>query len=457
MTSANNLPDWHEHDPVQEPGTPITERVAARAFGEVFGDRLAYCHDHGKWFEYDGNTWRICRMPVAFNYAAELIDKIGRDSPSGPAMQKARFCASVETYAKASPVFRRGAEYWDRDPMLLGTPGGTVDLRTGKLRPSMQSDCITKSTAVPPDVFEDCPAWHNFLDQATAGDEGMQRYLQQICGYSLTGLTSEQALFFIYGGGGNGKGVFINTVQQVMGEYAKTAAMETFAARKGSSHPTELAMLRGARMVTASETEEGAAWAEARIKQLTGGDLITARFMRQDFFEFMPQFTLIIVGNHKPALRTVDDAMRRRFNIIPFTIKPKKPDPKLTEKLKDEWPAILRWMINGALDWQINGLVRPQSVVDATAEYFDDQNSFQQWIDQECSVDLDNPHCYERAPVLFESWVRFAKAQAVEVGDIKSFKPAMIRAGFDHKRYNYGRFFIGIRLKSSPDSENPTR
>ena len=154
----------------------------------------------------------------------------------------------------------------------------------------------------------------------------LQRFLQQMAGYCLTGDISEHALFFVYGTGGNGKGVFLNTVAGILGDYAATAAMDTFTASQGDRHPTDLAMLRGARLVTAAETEEGRAWAESRIKQLTGGDPITARFMRQDFFTFQPAFKLVIVGNHKPVLRNVDEAARRRFNIIPFTRKPPKPD-----------------------------------------------------------------------------------------------------------------------------------
>jgi putative DNA primase/helicase len=174
-----------------------------------------------------------------------------------------------------------------------------------------------------------------FLHETTSGDEGLIRFLA---------------------------------------DYAQTAAMDTFTASKGDRHPTDLAMLRGARLVTASETEEGRAWAESRIKQMTGGDPVTARFMRQDFFTYQPQFKLMIVGNHKPVLQNVDDAARRRFNLVPFTRKPERPDRELEGKLKAEWPGILRWMIDGCLDWLQNGLVRPAAVQAATAAYFDEQD-----------------------------------------------------------------------------------
>src|SRR5262249_46311790 len=153
------------------------------------------------------------------------------------------------------------------------------------------------------------------------------------------------------------------------------------------------------RLVTASETEKGHAWAEAKIKALTGRDRIAARFMRQDFFEYVPQFKLIVVGNHKPTLANVDDAIRRRVHIIPFIRKPTIPDANLEEKLRAEWPMILRWMIDGCLDWQRNGLVRPETVTATTDAYFEDQDLLGQWIDQKC--ESDNPHKWETVAALF--------------------------------------------------------
>ena len=171
-----------------------------------------------------------------------------------------------------------------------------------------------------------------------------------------------------------------------MGDYATTSAMETFTEAKGDRHPTDVAMLRGARLVTASETEEGKYWAESRIKQLTGGDKVSARFMRQDYFQFLPMFKLLIIGNHQPVLRNVDDAAKRRFNIIPFVYQPEVVDRELGEKLKSEYSAILRWMIEGCLDWQENGLVRPEVVDRSTQAYFEDQDFFGQWISEKCEV-----------------------------------------------------------------------
>ncbi len=179
-------------------------------------------------------------------------------------------------------------------------------------------DYVTKMTAVAP--RGDCPTFLAFLHRVMNGDQSLIAYLRRVLGYALTGVTNEHALFFAYGTGANGKSVLMSTTAGIMGDYHRTAPIETFTATHVDRHPTDLAMLRGARLVTATETEEGRRWAESRIKTLTGGDPVSARFMRQDFFEYTPAFKLVIAGNHKPGLRSVDEAIRRRFHLIPFGV-----------------------------------------------------------------------------------------------------------------------------------------
>jgi putative DNA primase/helicase len=248
--------------------------------------------------------------------------------------------------------------------------------------------------------------WLKFLKETTGDDQLLVGFLQRWFGYCLTGITREHALLFVHGDGGNGKGVAMNTVFSIMGDYAASAAMDSFVVTRGDKHTTDLAMLAGARMVMTSEVEEGQTWAEARIKALTGGDPITARFMRQDNFTFVPQFKLTISGNHKPALKTVDNSTRRRFNIVPFVRKPPKPDANLPENLKVEWPGILRWMIDGCLDWQQLGLNPPPVVTEATTDYFEAQNYFGRWLDERCILHTG----LESKPVVllhsFQDWCR---------------------------------------------------
>ena len=231
----------------------------------------------------------------------------------------------------------------------------TYDLRTGVGRTPDPLDYITKKTAcccAPPGTPH--PLWDGFLDRVTNHDTELQTFLQRWCGYCSTGFTWEHVFAFLYGSGANGKSTFVNTIRAILGTYATVADTSTFLATKSERHPTDLAKLHGARLVVAIETQKGRRWDETKIKAITGGDKITARFMRQDFFDFTPKFKLMICGNHKPQLTSVDEAMRRRLLLVPFTVQIPKDerDPKLTDKLKAEWPAILRWMIDGCLEWQ---------------------------------------------------------------------------------------------------------
>jgi putative DNA primase/helicase len=254
----------------------------------------------------------------------------------------------------------------------------------------------------------------------------------------------------VYGPGGTGKTTFLNVMSGILNDYAKTAAMEMFVISRFASHPTELAMLRGARLVTAAETEEGRIWAESRIKQLTGGDPVTARFMRQDFFTYQPTYKLMIAGNHEPALARVDDATRRRFNIIPFIRKPKKTDKELLEKLRPEWPGILRWMIDGCLAWQRDGLAPPETVRAATADYFDNQDLFAQWVEEECEACPGDASICDTSTNLFTSWSTFARAAGDHPGTRKSFARLLERRGFVPYRQHGGvRAWRGIRVRPS--------
>lgn len=427
----------------------ITEDSAALQFVEKYGKELRYCHSTGSWFRWNDRTWVRDNTHLAFHWARELARKLAQDGDkrSRYITSKTSFAAGVERYAKSDPAVAVTVDHWDRDPLQLGTSGGTVDLRTGQLGPARPEDGITKTTAVAP-AKSGCPRWESFLAETTGDDTELISFLQQWCGYSLTGLTQEHSLVFVHGPGGNGKTVFLNTVAYVMRDYAATAAMETFTNSAGDKHPTDLAMLRGARLVTASETEEGKAWAETRIKQMTGGDPITARFMRRDFFTYKPNFKLMIIGNHKPVLKNVDDAARRRFLIVPFERKPESPDKELEQRLAAEAPAILHWMIQGCIEWQASGLIKPASVLSATEEYFSDQDLFAHWLAEECDCEPGNMEKSEKSSTLFKAWREYAVAAGNSPGSQQSFKDQMSRHGFKFYRGRRAREFFGISLRS---------
>jgi putative DNA primase/helicase len=271
----------------------------------------------GEWLVWDGTCWRMDETRRVFTMARQLCRETAAEATS-PIERKriasAKTRAAVVSLAGEDTRLVATTSQWDADPWLLNTPDGVVDLHTGTLRPHQITDYMTKQTAVSPEPKCPTPLWTKFMGEVTCGDEELQTYLQRIAGYCLTGVTIEQELYFLYGSGNNGKGVWVRAVSGVLGDYHETSSIETFTVSHAERHPTELAKLQGARLVTAAETEQGRRWAEAHIKEITGGDPIDARFMRQDFFTYTPLFKLLLSGNHMPKLRTVNKANAQRPN-----------------------------------------------------------------------------------------------------------------------------------------------
>jgi putative DNA primase/helicase len=419
----------------------------AEQFASEHADDLRYVAVWGRWFEWEGRRWRADDTLRAYDLARALCRKVANviaDTRESVKIASAQKVAAVERMAKADRRIAATVEQWDLDPWLLNTPTGVMDLRTGAMRSADPADYMTKITAAAPGG--DCPTWLAFLHRITAGDGELIAFIQRMLGYALTGTTREHAMFFGYGTGANGKSVLLSTVSGILGNYHTTAPIETFTASAQERHPTDLAGLRGARLVTATETEEGRRWAESKIKALTGGDKISARFMRQDFFEFTPSFKLMIAGNHKPGLRSVDEAIRRRIHLIPFTvtIPPAERDHTLTDKLRTEWPGILAWMIAGCLKWQAEGLQPPKAVRDATTHYLDAEDALGAWLDERCERD---PAAWTARDDLFRSWSMWATAAGEFVGSSRKFLSALETRGFEDARQNNRRGFRGLRLR----------
>ncbi|TMS59842.1 hypothetical protein MW7_000385 [Imbroritus primus] len=429
-----------------------TEDALALAFTRRYHRDWRYVAGWGRWLVWDGHRWRTEDTLAATDLIRSVCRQtaVRADNPKVAAkLASSGTVSGVERLARADRRHAATTVEWDADPWLLNTPGGVVDLRTGRKRSHERADRMTKITTATPGG--DCPTWWQFIDEVTGGDKELQAYLQRMVGYALTGSTQEHALFFLYGTGANGKSVFVNTLATILGDYATNAPMDTFMETRTDRHPTDMAGLRGARFVAAIETEQGRRWAESKVKNLTGGDKISARFMRQDFFEFFPQFKLFVAGNHKPAIRNIDEAMKRRLHLIPFTITvpPERRDKHLQQKLLAERDGILAWAVQGCLDWQGHGrLDPPQRVVEATEEYFEAEDALGRWLDERC---VREPNAKSLTAELFNDWKQWAEAAGEFIGAQRRFSDLLITRGLEKWRNGMGvRGFQGIGLKHPP-------
>ena len=444
------------HD-IADPGEPVigadesvwgTEDALALAFTRRYHRDWRYVAAWGRWLVWDGRRWRneetlaatdlirgVCRHAALQADNPKLAAKLATSGTVG----------GVERLARADRRHAATTAEWDADPWLLNTPGGVVDLRTGRMRAHDRADRMTKITTATPGG--DCPTWRRFLAEVTGGDADLQAYLQRVSGYCLTGSTQEHALFFLYGTGANGKSVFVNTLATILGDYAASAPMDTFMETRSDRHPTDMAGLRGARFVSSIETEQGRRWNESKVKAITGGDKVSARFMRQDFFEYTPQFKLVIAGNHKPAIRNVDEAMKRRLHLIPFTvtIPPERRDAGLTDKLLAERDGILAWAVQGCLAWQREGLRPPASVVSATAEYFDEEDAVGDFLDEEAQR---HPQARVAVADVFQRWQDWAGRRGEYVGTSRWLAQQLANRGFERTRIHGGvKALAGLSLK----------
>ena len=440
-----------DSDPVVSSDESVwgTEDALALSFTRRYHRDWRYVAGWGKWLVWDGQRWRTEDTLAA----TDLIRSVCRqtalraDNPRvATKLASAGTVSGVERLARADRRHAATTDEWDADPWLLNTQGGVLDLKTGRMRPHERTDRMTKITTATPGG--DCQTWRQFIDEVTGGDKELEFYLQRMVGYALTGSTQEHALFFLYGTGANGKSVFVNTLATILGDYATNAPMDTFMETRTDRHPTDMAGLRGARFVAAIETEQGKRWAESKLKNLTGGDKISARFMRQDFFEFFPQFKLFVAGNHKPAIRNIDEAMKRRLHLIPFTITvpPERRDKNLQQKLLAERDGILAWAVQGCLDWQRHGRLKPpQRVVDATEEYFEAEDALGRWLDERCVRET----CAKSLTAeLFNDWKQWAEAAGEFVGAQRRFSDQLITRGLEKWRNGMGvRGCQGIGLK----------
>ncbi|MCW3784570.1 phage/plasmid primase, P4 family [Defluviimonas salinarum] len=426
-----------------------SEDALAAEFVRAQGENWRHVASWGAWFAWNGTQWRpddtgavreavrlVCRAAAAEAEGASQARRLASD----------KTITAVLRIASSDPRVAARPEDWDSHPMLINTPSGHVDLRSGEVRDHERTRLISQMTSAAPK--RGCPRWETFLDEVLGGNGELKAYLKRFCGYCLTGSTREQVFVFLHGQGANGKSVFLQTISALLGTYASTATLDTFMASRTDRHLTELAGLRGARLVLVPETEAGRAWAEGRIKSVTGGERVRANFMRQNHFEFTPQFKLIVAGNHRPELRRTGEAMRRRLHLVPFTvtIPPERRDKRLAEKLLDEAEGILGWMIEGCLEWQRGGLNPPASVTSAVDDYLEDEDVVGQWIAEQCVTGSAHR---ATASDLYLSWSRWAECAGYDRGSQKVLGAQLRERGFSPAKVGSTRGWLGIKLRHS--------
>jgi len=427
----------------------LSDDALAAAFVAEYGKDWRHVGAWGVWFHWTGCRWQRDEK----SFVRETVRQVCRSASAatgGPS--EARRIASDKTIAAvlrvlaADPLIATAPSEWDAHPMLLNTPSGIIDLESGDILPHDRRYLISQMTLARHDTG--CPRWMRFLDEVTDGDQDLVEYLARLAGYCLTGQTREQMFAFIHGPGGNGKSVFVQTIAAALGDYTATATLDTFMASPSARHLTELAGLRAARLVIVPETEGGRSWAEGRIKTVTGGEKVRANFMHRDYFEYAPQFKLVVMGNHRPALTQVNEGMRRRLHLIPFdvTFSEERRDRDIENVLLAEIDGIFGWMLAGCADWLRRGLMPPARVKDEAAEYFASEDLIGQWIETTC-VCGGTERATSRA--LFASWKAWADAEGHVEGSLRALGEALRARGFKSTKVGprRDRGWTGIGLR----------
>ncbi len=406
------------------------------------GNDLRYVHSFGRYLVYDGTRYSVDDTGEVRRRAKNTVRGIYGEAPHTPdeATRKAIAQHAMRSEAKnrIDAMIDLGKDevpvtpaQLDADPWKLNVLNGTVDLKTGERLPHNRGDLITKLAPVEYDPEAKAPVFEEFLEKVLP-IEALRKFVQRAIGYSLTGDVSEQVLFFLHGSGANGKTTLMNAFLGLSGDYGMQAAPDLLVA-KGTTHPTELADLFGARFVASTEVEDRRRLAENLVKQLTGGDRIKARYMRQDFWEFDPTHKIWLSANHKPEVRGTDHAIWRRIKLIPFgvTIQKRDQDPRLPGKLKEELPGILAWAVRGCLEWQAEGLGEPKEVTQATEGYRAEQDVLAAFIEECCWVDRNAQVKFKALWSAYQDWCQEAGEHS---GSRMKFGKRLDERGFENRR-----------------------
>jgi putative DNA primase/helicase len=456
---ANTISDGQQLIRVEPPPSDlISESDLANAwrFAELHGRDVRFTTAHG-WLVWDGRRWASDEKGIAVQaMAKDTALQIARDLRAGNDMAR-RYSSGKRFQSKAAieaMVWLARSESgipailtdFDVDPWLLNVANGTLDLRTGTLRPHDRNDLISRIADVAWDPNAEFDRWDEFIMEIVGKDEDLYCYVRRLTGYLLTGITTEQVVHFLYGLGANGKSVFCETILSLLGDYAIVCSPELIMQRRHQGIPNDVARLRGIRVAMMNETGQGSRFDEAKLKDLTGGDSLSGRFLQQEFFDFSPTHKLVIRGNHKPAIQGTDEGIRRRLRLVPFnvTIPESARDPDLAQKLKAELAGILRWAVDGCIEWQEKRLSPPAIISEAGHEYREESDTLGRFISEGCEI---RPLAQVKSSTFFKRYRDFCEASGERWISVKDLPSEMQRRDYQWKRTNTGAFYYGIELR----------
>ena len=428
---------------------------------------LRYIPQLKRWLIWNGQYWQVDEQNAYMLFAEDTLRSIysqaGATTKQADRKGMAKFAISCENVRRIKAMLeiassRPGTPIkitdLDKDPMKFTVANGTIQLTTGKLEPHDRDDMISRQSEITYDANATCPEWMKFIDNIMGHNQNLVSFLQRAIGYSLTGLTTEQALFICYGTGANGKSTMLDILCRVMGSYGAVTPSSTLLAKKADSINNDVARLAGKRFVSSSETDEGRKLAEATIKSLTGGEEVTARYLHAEYFQFTPILKLFLATNHKPQIIGQDKGIWRRVKLIPFSVSipEERQDKNLPEKLREELPGILNWIIAGCLEWQQQGLNTPHEVLAATGDYRAEMDVLTSFIDEECVIERDAKVAAKELYTHYSKWAD----DAGEKGESqRKFGQKLTERGFD--RVKVGTiFYLGIRIRTEDDPLTPT-
>ena len=447
---ADRTSDIVNHGRFRNP-TQHNEGDLGNELGFWLNRKALYVIEHKQWFLWDGVKWVPDHANQILQRAIQFVDEtkaeLIRDTQYKPAEELDKFKSvnRLENLIKVAATQQAiHVTAFDQNPMLVATRDTYLDLETGEIFAPDPDKLVSKSLDVSYDASASCPVFEGFIDEVFEGDRDLVHFVKKVLGYSLTGLTKEQAMFFLIGDGANGKSTFLNTLNSLWGDYGTSAASQMLIAGN-SGVGDDLVDLIGARLVSVNETEEGQALAEAKVKQMTGGDFLKGRPLYGKWVEFALIAKLFLATNSLPQINNSDYGIWRRINTIPFnrTFRPEEQDRDLSKKLKAEMSGILNWVIDGCLAWQKEGLNPPKAVLDEVAEYQNAMDTVTQFIQDECDLEMQ-----ARTPAssLYADYQRFCGNLGKRPKNTIHFKKALSKLdGVEQKKTSSGNMWLGIK------------